>query len=101
MTAHSTDILWLKNINKQDSFTSGDKAVLLGNLLQDGFPLPDGFVVTSVAYFHFLHKNNLIPKITSIISCFLLCVTGSIVIITPECSPVIIFWIMSAIPSWK
>ncbi len=63
MTARSTDILWFKNVIKEDAFSTGSKAVDLGNLQQSGFPIPDGFTVTSFAYFHFLNENKLIQKI--------------------------------------
>jgi pyruvate, water dikinase len=68
MTAHSTDILWFNNIVKEDTFSAGQKAVTLGQLLQAGFPIPDGFIVTSLAYFHFLHHNKLIPKINQLLT---------------------------------
>jgi pyruvate, water dikinase len=68
MTAHSTDILWFKNITKEDSFAAGEKAVSLGQLLEVGFPIPDGFIVTTFAYFHFLHANKLILKINQLLT---------------------------------
>src|SRR5690606_35269722 len=41
---------------------------ILGELKQSGFPIPDGFVITSLSYFHFLHENKLIPKINQLLS---------------------------------
>ena len=68
MTAHSSDILWLKNTSKEDAFSTGSKAATLGELLQERFPIPDGFVVTSFAYFHFLNENKLIHKINQLLT---------------------------------
>lgn len=67
MTAQSDVILWLKNISKEDIPTAGKKAVELADLIQLNFPIPDGFVITTLAYFHFLHENNLIPKINQLL----------------------------------
>lgn len=67
MTAQSGVILWLKNISKEDRHTAGEEAVQLGELIQSNCPIPDGFVITSLAYFHFLHENNLISKITQLL----------------------------------
>src|SRR5262249_45104895 len=64
MTAPSGVILWLKQISKEDAHIVGEKTIKLSDLIQSDFPVPDGFVISSLAYFHFLHESKLIPKIT-------------------------------------
>ena len=61
-------ILWLKDITKEDSHLVDKKAILLGGLLEAGFPITDGFVLTTALYFHFLHHNKLIQKINQLLA---------------------------------
>src|SRR5438105_1310428 len=68
MTAQSPVILWLKNVTQDDSWNIGKRASNLGEMLRSEFLLADGFVITSTAYFHFLHDNKLIRKITQLLS---------------------------------
>ena len=51
------NILWFKNITKNDVPTCGGKGANLGEMANAGFPVPPGFVVTSEAYFNFVRKN--------------------------------------------
>lgn len=67
MTAPSGAILWLKTITKEDEYSFGKKATQLGDMLESGFPIPDGFVVSSLAYFQFLQEGKLIPKINQLL----------------------------------
>ena len=59
-------VLWLQDITPDSSGLSGGKATNLGELLKNGFPVPDGFVVTTLVFDRFLEANNLgsnhIPK---------------------------------------
>lgn len=58
-----TFIAWFKDTDKGDIPTVGGKGANLGEMTQAHFPVPDGFVITSNAYFHFLKENQLTTKI--------------------------------------
>lgn len=62
-----TDILWFKEINRQRLAEVGGKGANLGEMVQAGFPVPDGFVVTAQAYFRFIELNKLEPKIRALL----------------------------------
>jgi pyruvate,water dikinase len=57
------DILWFKEIDKNDGALVGGKGANLGEMVRAGFPVPDGFVVTAQAYYRFLETNGLREKI--------------------------------------
>jgi pyruvate,water dikinase len=57
------NILWFKEISKDDIPLVGGKAANLGELVRAGIPVPNGFAVTSKAYFDFLKKSALREKI--------------------------------------
>lgn len=61
-------ILWFSEVDKHDVGTVGGKGANLGEMIQSGFPVPDGFVVTSHAYFQFIHENNLTTKIKHLLA---------------------------------
>jgi pyruvate,water dikinase len=61
-------ILWLNNIDKEDVELVGGKGANLGVLKRAGAPVPDGFALTSKAYFEFLEQNKLNEKIKLILS---------------------------------
>ncbi len=63
----TSSILWFKDIDKHDIPVVGGKGANLGEMTQAKFPVPNGFVVTSYAYFHFLKENNLATKINHLI----------------------------------
>lgn len=67
MSTHSALVLWLSEIDKHDSSVVGEYGVKLGELLQADFPIPEGFVVSSRAYFQFLEQNELPKQITSLL----------------------------------
>ncbi len=52
-------IIPLDNITKADVKCVGSKAANLGELLNKGFNIPDGFVLTTEAFEHFLKSNGL------------------------------------------
>lgn len=60
-------ILWFHEIDKDDVAKVGGKGANLGEMTQAGFPVPNGFVVTSSAYIHMIEENNLEAKIKAIL----------------------------------
>lgn len=53
----------LTHIDKHDENAAGGKAANLGEMIQAGFPVPGGFVITNTAYFTFIRENRLDIKI--------------------------------------
>lgn len=62
------DVLWFHEIDKNDGALVGGKGANLGEMVNAGFPVPNGFVVTAQAYYRFLEENNLREKIANILS---------------------------------
>ena len=56
-------IKWFEEVGKSDVSIVGGKGANLGEMLQAGFPVPYGFIVTSAAYFYFVESNKLQTKI--------------------------------------
>jgi len=56
-------ILWFNEINKNDLQIVGGKGANLGEMYNNDIPVPNGFVVTSTAYFDFINKTSLSHKI--------------------------------------
>lgn len=54
-------------INKNDVALVGGKGANLGEMVQAGFPVPGGFIVTAEAYYQFLNANKLRPKIKNLL----------------------------------
>lgn len=63
MVVSSDLVVWLSDIDKQDTHYVGGKNANLGEMIRAGFPVPEGFAVTVTAYYDFLKKNNLDEKI--------------------------------------
>ena len=61
------NILWFREISKRDIGTVGGKGANLGEIANEGFPVPPGFVVTAQAYFNFLETTGIKEKILKII----------------------------------
>ena len=61
------NILYFKEISYEDIPIVGGKGGNLGEMYNLGIPVPNGFVVTTAAYYHFLEVNNLIPQIKELI----------------------------------
>ncbi|MEK6973291.1 MAG: phosphoenolpyruvate synthase [archaeon] len=61
------DILWFKDVGRDDVGIVGGKGANLGEMTQANFPVPPGFIVTSQAYFHYIESTGLKPKILKII----------------------------------
>jgi pyruvate,water dikinase len=68
MAAYSARILWFSEITKEDISLVGQHGTKLGDLVKNDFPIPEGFVVTSRAYFQFIDDNNLSDKINALLS---------------------------------
>lgn len=60
-------IKWFHEIDKDDVAIVGGKGANLGEMTQAGFPVPEGFVVTSSAYVHMIEVNNLQAKIKAVL----------------------------------
>ncbi len=62
------NVLWFKELNRNSLGEAGGKGANLGEMYDAGFPIPNGFVTTSGAYFKFLDANNLREPITKILA---------------------------------
>ncbi|MFH1823182.1 MAG: phosphoenolpyruvate synthase [archaeon] len=60
-------ITWFKNIKKEDIATAGGKGANLGEMYQEGFPIPNGFVVTAQAFDIFILETNIKQKIREVL----------------------------------
>lgn len=63
MARKSEFVVQFKNVGKEDVALVGGKGANLGEMVRAGFPVPNGFIVTSKAYYHFINENNLAVKI--------------------------------------
>ncbi len=61
------NVLWFKELNKNSLAEAGGKGANLGEMYDAGFPIPNGFVTTSGAYFRHLDANNLREPISKIL----------------------------------
>ncbi|MFT7687692.1 MAG: phosphoenolpyruvate synthase/pyruvate phosphate dikinase [Candidatus Azotimanducaceae bacterium] len=50
----TADLVFLQEVGKQDTDLAGGKGANLGELLQQGFPVPQGFVITAQVYEKFM-----------------------------------------------
>ncbi|MCW1949218.1 MAG: phosphoenolpyruvate synthase [Candidatus Shapirobacteria bacterium] len=64
---NTANVLWFNQVDLEDVNIVGGKGGNLGEMYQLGIPVPNGFVVTSSAYFQFIEDNNLKPKIKDIL----------------------------------
>jgi len=60
-------LLNFNQVDKNDVGLVGGKGANLGEMIQKGFPIPNGFIVTAPAYFHVLDFNQLQPVIKTIL----------------------------------
>ncbi len=67
MPKPSSAILWFKQVDKDDIPYVGGKGANLGEMVRAGFPVPNGFVITSHSYFHLIKSNNLTTKINHLL----------------------------------
>ena len=61
------NILWFSQIHHEDIPIAGGKGANLGEMYNLGIPVPNGYVVTSTAYFDFIAHNQLDKKIKDIL----------------------------------
>ena len=55
----SKNILWFRDVSKDDTAIVGGKGANLGELTKAGLPVPPGFIVTAQAYFNFLESTDI------------------------------------------
>ncbi len=68
------NILWFEEVNKKDLLLVGGKNGSLGEMFselsQKGVNIPDGFALTTKAYWYFIKENNLEKELDKIFSDF-------------------------------
>ena len=53
----------IKEISNKDVKIAGGKGASLGEMTKAGFPVPNGFAITTVAYDDFLKHNEILKTI--------------------------------------
>jgi len=61
------NIMWFSELSKKNLAEAGGKGANLGEMYQNGFPIPNGFVITSGSYYKHLEANKLREKISAIL----------------------------------
>jgi len=61
-------VVMFKEVDKEDIPLVGGKGANLGEMTKAGFPVPNGFIVTSAAYFHFLEVTGIKATIDELLS---------------------------------
>ena len=61
-------VVGFREVDKDDVGLVGGKGANLGEMTRAGFPVPNGFIVTSKAYYEFLKENKLETKIKHLLS---------------------------------
>lgn len=59
MLLSSKHIVWFNEVDKDDASLVGSKGAAMGEMIQNGFPMPPGFIITTTAYHAFIKENNL------------------------------------------
>ena len=62
------NVMWFSELSKKSLAEAGGKGANLGEMYQNGFPIPNGFVVTSGAYYAHLETNGIKQEITTILA---------------------------------
>ena len=60
-------IKWFSELSNKDISIAGGKGASLGEMYNNKFPVPPGFVITAQAFDYFITKNNIKEKIKEII----------------------------------
>lgn len=68
MEREKKTVVWFKEVGKDDIPLVGGKGANLGEMTQAGIPVPQGFVVTSNAYYEFVSATGLESKIREILA---------------------------------
>lgn len=68
MAMHTALVVRFSDVDKEDIALVGGKGANLGEMTKAGFPVPDGFIVTSTAYYRFIKENNLSTKIKHLLN---------------------------------
>ena len=61
-------IVWLEEVDKSQVGLVGGKGANLGELINAGFPVPYGFIITAEGYFEFIRFNRLEKKIQELLA---------------------------------
>lgn len=61
------DVVWFHDVDKNDLNLVGGKGANLGELTKIGAPTPDGFIVTSQAYFNAIKSTGALDRIRGIL----------------------------------
>ncbi|MBI2620702.1 phosphoenolpyruvate synthase [candidate division WWE3 bacterium] len=61
-------VLWFREIDRNDVAVAGGKGANLGEMYSFGVPVPNGFVVSSKAYYDFIDSTSLKQKILTELS---------------------------------
>lgn len=61
------DLVWFSEVDKDDTPLVGGKGANLGELAKIGAPVPNGFIITSQAYFRTLKDSGVTDKIRGIL----------------------------------
>lgn len=62
------NLVWFSEVDKSDIPLVGGKGANLGEMVRADFPVPNGFIITSFAYFNFLKENDLENKIKHLLN---------------------------------
>ncbi|MGB9883601.1 MAG: phosphoenolpyruvate synthase, partial [Microgenomates group bacterium] len=65
---HKKLIVWFEEIDKNDVNLVGGKGANLGEMVNAGFPIPYGFIITSHAYFDFIERAGIKSKINQVLA---------------------------------
>src|SRR3989344_6873853 len=60
-------VVWFSDVDKSDVDLVGGKGANLGEMIGNGFPVPNGFIVTVNAYYDYIRQNNLSVKINHLL----------------------------------
>lgn len=68
MAQSARNVVWFSEVGKDDIALVGGKGANLGEMTRAKFPVPQGFILTSSAYYKFIKENKLDIKIKHLIS---------------------------------
>ncbi|MGV9172961.1 MAG: PEP/pyruvate-binding domain-containing protein [Promethearchaeia archaeon] len=61
------NIIWFEDLSEDDLGAAGGKGVNLGRMVNQGFTIPPGFVITSKVYFDFIEDTGIKSEIEKIL----------------------------------